>query len=312
MTIDLNKEFVWAEKYRPRTIEETILPEEMKNQFLKFITNEDSPNLLISGPTGTGKTTSALAMLEEMGHDYIVIDGSSDNGVDVMRHQISNYASSVSFSGKRKYVIIDEADYLSVNAQASFRSVSQAVSKNCGFIFICNHVNKLMDAVQGRFTHIVFNITNEQKPKVAMLFFKRVLNILDLENAEYDKRVVSEVISKFFPDYRRILNELQGFAAKGKIDAHVLTLIKDETMNAIFEHLKAKNFDGMLKWCSDNSDQDMTTIFTRLFKSHERVVSLPDFIVTLGEYQYKNSLVANRELNMAACLTEIMYNCEIK
>jgi DNA polymerase III delta prime subunit len=313
MALDnIREDILWAQRYRPSTIEEAILPEVTKKQFQKFIDDGNIPNLLLSGPSGTGKTTSAVAMLRQLDCDYIIINGSLNGGIDTLRFEIANFASSVSFTGKRKYVIIDEADYLTANAQASFRNFLEEYSKNCGFIFTCNYRNKIIEPLRGRFTSIEFTIANDEKPKLAMLFFKRVNSILDKENVEYDKRVVGEVISKYFPDFRRVFNELQGYAACGKIDVGILKNVKDESIASLFDILKSKDFDGMLKWCSDNSDEDMNTIFTKLFKARDRVSTPPDYIVTLGEYQYKHAHVANPELNMCACLTEIMFNCEIK
>lgn len=312
MTLENREELLWAQKYRPQTIEEAILPEKTKKIFQKFVDDGSIPNLLLAGPPGTGKTTSAVAMLRQLDCDYIIINGSLNGGIDTLRFEIANFASSVSFTGNRKYVIIDEADYLTPNAQASFRNFLEEYSKNCGFIFTCNYRNKIIEPLRGRFTNVDFSIENDEKPKLAMLFFKRVVSVLDKENVEYDKRVIGEVITKYFPDFRRVFNELQGYAAYGKIDLGILKNVKDESISSLFDILKNKDFDGMLKWCNDNSDEDMNTIFTKLYKSRSRVTTQPDYIVTLGEYQYKHAFVANPELNMSACLTEIMFNCSFE
>lgn len=311
MTIEMtNDEPLWAQKYRPVKVQDTILPEKTKQIFQNYVDEKTIPNLLLSGPPGTGKTTVAVSMLKELDCDYIIINGSLNGGIDTLRYEISNFASSVSFSGGRKYVIIDEADYLTAATQASFRNFLEEYSKNCGFIFTCNYKNKIIEPLRGRFTNVEFAIQKDEKPKIAASFFKRVSGILDQENVEYDKRVVSQLVMKFFPDFRRVINELQGYASYGQIDSGILTSVGDASADEIFKILKEKDFDGMMKWCSENSDQDMNEIFSMLYKEISRVKTKPDYIVTLGEYQYKHAFVANPELNMSACLTELMFNCQ--
>jgi len=313
MTIEgVNGEFLWAQKYRPSKVSEAILPAKTKSMFQKFVDDKNVPNLLLSGPPGTGKTTSAIAMLRELDCDYMIINGSLKGDIDTLRYDISRYASSVSLSGGRKYVIIDEADYLTQKTQASLRNFLEEYSKNCGFIFTCNYKNKIIEPLRGRFSNIEFNIENGEKPALAASFFKRVISVLNQENVEYDKRVVSEVVTKFFPDFRRVFNELQAYAAHGKIDSGILTSFNDGNMNELFGMLKEKNFDGMTKWVIDNSDQDMNVIFEKMFYMRDSVKTKPDYIVLLGEYQYKHAFVANPVLNMTACLTEIMFNCQFK
>jgi len=305
-----NDELLWAQKYRPNKVADTILPEKTKKIFQQYVDGNQLPNLLLSGPPGTGKTTVAVAMLKELNSDYIIINGSLNGGIDTLRFEIANFASSVSFSGGRKYVIIDEADYLTAATQASFRNFIEEYSKNCGFIFTCNYKNKIIEPLRKRFSSVEFVIQKDEKPALAASFFKRVTGILDNENVEYDKRVVSEVVMKYFPDFRSTIIELQGYAAYGKIDAGILVSVGNASVDDLFKILKEKNFEGMLKWSSDNSDQDVNGIFTTLYKEIARVKNKPDYIVTLGEYQYKHAFVANPELNLSACLTEIMFNCQ--
>lgn len=308
-------ELLWSQKYRPKTIEETILPEKTKKKFLKFLQDGNIPNLLLAGSAGTGKTTAAIALLNELNCDYIMINGSMNGGIDTLRYEISQFASSVSFSGGRKYVIIDEADYLTPNTQAALRSFSEEFSKNCGFIFTCNFKNRIIKPLHSRFSFIDFSIENSEKPKLAMQFFKRVIHILDAESVEYDQKTVAKVIEKFFPDFRKVLNELQNYAGAGKIDEGIFVNFKDESINQLFEFLKDKNFTEMRKWVAANSDQDFAELYTRLYHAGlERVEmsAMPIYVVTLAKYQYQHSHVADHELNLVGCLVEILVECTFK
>jgi DNA polymerase III delta prime subunit len=309
-----NDEVLWSQKYRPRTVSDTILPEKTKATFQKFVDDKSVPNLLLNGPPGTGKTTVALAMLEQLGCDYFFVNGSLDGGIDTIRNDITSFASSVSFKGGRKYVIIDEADYISAKAQASFRSFVEEFSKNCGFIFTCNYKNRILEPLRNsRFSNIDFTIENSEKPKLAATFYKRVLNILKNENVEYDAKVVAKVVEKFFPDFRRVLTELQTYAASGRIDEGIFVNVKQETINDLFVLLKNKDFDGMINWCSVNSDQDCNELFNQIYRSAVTKVkksSLPGFIVELGKYSYQHSFVANPEINLAAFLTVVMFEAD--
>jgi DNA polymerase III delta prime subunit len=311
-----NDEVLWVERYRPRVIEDTILPQRTKDTFKKFVSDENVPNLLLSGGPGVGKTTVAKAMLEELGCDYIVKNGSLNVSLDTLRYEISSFASAVSFSGGRKYVIFDEADYLNAaNVQPALRNFIEEYSKNCGFIFTCNFKNRIIEPLRSRLSEVDFTIEKSDKPKLAAQFFKRVTAILNNEVVEFDQRVVAKVIERHFPDFRRVLTELQTYSASGKIDEGIFVNIKQESIDSLFELLKAKNFTGMRKWVADNSDQDMNEMFRRIYDaSTDRIElkSMPGFCVTLADYMYKANFVADPEINMVAFLTEIMIESSYK
>jgi DNA polymerase III delta prime subunit len=302
-------ELLWVQKYRPQTIAETILPDKTKKAFQKFVDDKNIPNLLLSGSPGTGKTTAAVAMLKQLDCDYMMINGSLERGIDVLRHKISSFASSVSFSGGRKYVIIDESDHLTPDSQAAMRSFMEEFSKNCGFIFTCNFKNKIIAPLHSRFSVVDFSIEKSEKPKLAMQFFKRVQNILDTEGVEYDQKVLAKIIEKYFPDFRRMLNELQNYAASGRIDEGIFTNFRQESLEQLFGYLKDKNFTEMRKWVAVNSDQDFSTIYTGLYQmglEKVKISSMPVFVVILARYQFQHSHVADHELNMTAALSEIL------
>lgn len=307
-------EVLWVEKYRPQTIDDTILPDKMKNTFRKFVNDDSVPNLLLAGGPGVGKTTVAKAMLDEMGCDYIVKNGSLNVNIDTLRYDISTYASAVSLSGGRKYVIFDEADYLSAaNVQPALRNFIEEYSANCGFIFTCNFKNRIIAPLRSRLSEVDFTIEQTERPALAMQFFKRVINILENENVNYDKTVVAKVIEKHFPDFRRVLTELQSYAASGKIDEGIFVNLKQESMDELFKMLKAKEFTGMRKWVAKNSDQDMNEMFRRIYDMASDKVemkSMPGFVVTLADYMYKANFVADLEVNMVAFLTEVMMEAE--
>jgi len=313
MLESISTEILWAQRYRPTTVAETILPEKTKRAFQQFVDDKNIPHLLLSGSSGVGKTTAAVAMLKELGCDYIMINGSLNGGIDTLRHEISNFASTVSFSGGRKYVIIDESDYLTPNAQAAFRSFMEEFSKNCGFIFTCNFKNRIIEPLQSRFSVIDFAIEKSEKPKLAMQFFKRVTNILEKEGVEYDHKVVAKIIEKRFPDFRRVLSDLQNFAASGKIDEGVLRNFQQESLDQLFVYLKEQNFTEMRKWVAANSDQDFGTLYSSLYTTgleKVKMASIPEFVVTLAKYQFQHTSVPDHELNMVACLTEALVSVE--
>ena len=261
----MREEFLWVEKYRPKTIEETILPIELKAVFQQFVDQQNIPNLILSGSAGVGKTTVARAMLEQLGCDYIVINGSMNGNIDTLRNEILNFASSVSLSGGRKYVILDEADYLNANStQPALRNFMEEFSRNCGFILTCNFKNRIIEPLHSRCSVIDFKIGKKEMAKLAMQFMKRVSNILNSENIEFDKAVVAEVIQKHFPDWRRVLNELQRYSATGKIDSGILANLQQVSIKELVSMLKEKNFSGLRKWVGENLDNDQNSIFRQL------------------------------------------------
>lgn len=317
MSIDAKaNEVLWVEKYRPQLINDTILPEKTKAMFKKFVADDSVPNLLLSGGPGVGKTTIAKAMLEEMGCDYIVKNGSLNVNIDTLRYEISTYASSVSLAGGRKYVIFDEADYLNaVSVQPALRNFIEEYSSNCGFIFTCNFKNRIIAPLRSRLSEVDFTIETSDRPAMAAQFYKRVLSILESEEVEHDKKVVAKVIERHFPDFRRVLTELQSYAASGRIDEGIFVNLKQESMDEVFKLLKAKNFTGMRKWVASNSDQDMNEMFRRIYDmatDKVQLKSMPGFVVTLADYMYKANFVADLEVNMVAFLTEVMMESDFQ
>ena len=311
----MSEHILWVEKYRPKTIEDCILPDSLKATFQEYVNRKEIPNLLLSGTAGVGKTTVAKALCEEVGCDYIVINGSDDSGIDVLRNKIKNYASSVSLMGGRKVVIIDEADYLNPNStQPAFRGVIEEYASNCSFIFTCNFKNRIMDAIHSRCTCIDFKL-NGSKAKMASAFFKRVENILEIEGVKYDKPVVAEIITKHFPDNRRILNELQRYSVGGTIDKGLLASVSDVQLTELINSLKVKDFAGARKWVTNNLDNDPTKIYRKLYDGLYELLkpnSVPQLVLHLAKYQYQSAFVADHEINMIACLTEVMVDCEFK
>ena len=306
---------LWVEKYRPAKIEDCILPDGIKETFQEFVKRKEIPNLLLSGTAGVGKTTVAKALCNEVGCDYIIINGSDESGIDVLRNKIKNYASSVSLMGGRKVVIIDEADYLNPNStQPALRGAIEEFASNCSFIFTCNFKNRIIDPIHSRCSVIDFKI-NGSKPKLAAQFFKRVENILSQEGITYDKEVVAAVITKHFPDNRRILNELQRYSVAGTIDKGILASVSDIQLADLLRALKEKDFASARKWVTNNLDNDPARIFRKLYDSlYESLKpqSVPQLVLILAKYQYQAAFVADSEINLIACLTEIMVDCEFK
>jgi len=309
-------EVLWVEKYRPMVIGDTILPDKTKAAFKKFVADQSIPNLLLTGGPGVGKTTIAKAMLDELGCDYLIKNGSLNVNIDTLRYDISTFASAVSFTGGRKYVIFDEADYLNAaNVQPALRNFIEEYSSNCGFIFTCNFKNRIISPLRSRLSEVDFTIEQSDRPKLAMQFLRRVEAILEQENVNYDKAVVAKVIQKHFPDFRRVLTELQSYSASGAIDEGIFVNLKQESLDELFKLLKGKDFTNMRKWVAKNSDQDMTEMFRRIYDMAADKVELrsqPGFIVTLADYMYKANFVADLEINMVACLTEIMMEASFK
>ena len=308
--------FLWVEKYRPTTINDCILPDDLKKTFGIFVQDKDIPNIILSGGPGVGKTTVAKAMLDEIGATYMMINGSEESGIDVLRTKIKNFASTVSLEGGRKYLIIDEADYLNPQStQPALRGFMEEFHKNCGFIFTCNYKNRLIPALQSRCSVVDFIIPNEQKPKLAARFFARVGEILNNENIEFEPKAVAELMNKFFPDWRRVLNELQRYSATGKIDAGILVNISESNINELIQSLKDKEFTNVRKWIVNNLDNDPVRIFRRIYDSlYDNLdgSTIPHAVVILAEYQYKSAFVSDQEINLLACMTEIMGQAKFK
>lgn len=307
-------EFLWVEKYRPKTIQDTVLPSNLKQTFQEFVNQQNIPNLLLSGSAGVGKTTVARAMLEELGCDYMVINGSLNGNIDTLRNEIQQFASSVSLTGGRKYVILDEADYLNANStQPALRNFMEEFSKNCGFILTCNFKNRIIEPLQSRCSVIEFRIKKSELPELAKGIMKRVCTILETENIEYDKAVVAELIKKHFPDWRRVINELQRYSATGRIDSGLLANVQETTIKNLITFLKEKDYTNTRKWVAENCDSDTVAIFRQLYDMSNQFFkkeSIPQLVLILAKYQYQAAFVADHEVNLMACLTEIMIECQ--
>jgi len=286
----------------------------LKNTFQQFVDKGTIPNMLLTGRAGVGKTTVARAMLEQLNCDYMIINGSMNGNIDTLRVDISQFASSMSLMGGRKYVILDEADYLNPNStQPALRNFMEEFSKNCGFILTCNFKNKIIEPLHSRCTVIDFKLPNNEKAKLASQFMKRIKNILDTEKVQYDDGAVAEVISKYFPDWRRVLNELQRYSATGKIDSGILANLGDESFKNLFGYLKAKSFSNMRKWVGENSDIESHVLFRKIYDNaiqYIKPASIPQLVLIIGDYQFKAAFVADPEINTVACLTMIMTECE--
>ncbi len=302
--------FLWVEEYRPRDVESCVLPKNLKDMFSEFVAQGELPNLILSGGPGVGKTTIAKAVVEQLGSTYMMINGSEESGIDVLRTKIKNFASTVSLEGGRKYLIIDEADYLNPQStQPALRGFVEEFHKNCGFILTCNYKNRLIEPLHSRCSVIDFSIPNSEKPELAKQFMERVEGILNEVNIKYEKRVVAEVINKFFPDWRRVLNELQRYSVSGVIDAGMLVDMSEINMKELMGAMKNKEFTNVRKWVVNNLDNDPVRIFRNIYDSlydHVDGNSIPLVVVLLGEYQYKSAFVADQEINTLAFLTEVM------
>ena len=307
---------LWTEKYRPKKIDDCILPERLKKPFQEYVNQSNIPNLLLSGGAGVGKTTVAKAMCEEIGCDVMVINGSDEGRlIDTFRTKIKNFASSMSLAGGRKVVIIDEADYCNAESvQPALRNFIEEFAGNCSFIFTCNYKNKLIDPLHSRCAVIDFALKNGEKAQMASAFMKRVQSVLQSENVDYDDKVVAELIKKHFPDFRRVINELQRYSQLGKIDTGILSQISDVTINDIIKYIKEKDFGAIRKWVASN-DIDATAFYRKLYDNLYEVLkpqSIPQAVLILADYQYKGAFVADQEINTVACLTELMVGCEFK
>ena len=311
-------DFIWVEKYRPKTIDECILPDNIKKTFKEFLNRGEIPNMLLAGPPGVGKTTVAKALCNELGVDFYVINGSDEGRfLDTVRNNAKNFASTVSLTSeaKHKVIIIDEADNTSNDVQLLLRAFIEEFAGNCRFIFTCNYKNKILEPLHSRCAVIEFGIKGKEKQQIAAAFFQRLNQILNQEKIESDKKVLVQLINKHFPDWRRVLNECQRYSVGGKIDSGILAAFSDVAVNDLIKNLKAKNLPEVRKWVNNNMDNDTSVLFRRIYDSlYESLVpnTVPAAVLVIAKYQYQMAFVADQEINMLACLTEIMVECEFK
>jgi DNA polymerase III delta prime subunit len=309
-------QFLWVEKYRPQTIDDCVLPDALKETFKQYVKQGELPHFLLSGTAGIGKTTIAKALCNEIDADYIMINGSEESGIDTLRVKIKGFASTVSLTDSPKIIIIDEADYLQANStQPALRSFIEEFSANCRFIFTCNFKNRILEAIHSRCACIDFKIDAKDKQVLLGQFFKRASQILKQENVDFDQKVVAELITKHFPDYRRVLNELQRYSVSGKIDSGILVNMSQESFKDLIKLMKEKDFTNVRKWVGKNSDSDTVALFRELYDTSVTYMvaeSIPSLVLVLADYQYKAAFVADHELNIMAALTEIMANCKFK
>lgn len=308
--------FLWVEKYRPQKIDDCVLPESLKNTFKQYIEQGELPNFLFTGTAGVGKTTVAKALCNEIGAEYMMINGSEESGIDTLRTKIKGFASTISLTDAKKVVILDEADYLNANStQPALRGFIEEFANNCRFILTCNFKNRIIEPIHSRCSVVEFKIDTKDKQEIAATFFKRVNQILKHEQIEFDPKVVAELITKHFPDYRRILNELQRYSVSGKIDSGILVNMSVESFKSLVKLMKDKDFTEVRKWVAKNSDADTTSLFRELYDNASQTLeqnSIPQLVLILADYQYKAAFVADHELNIMAALTEIMAQCKFK
>jgi DNA polymerase III delta prime subunit len=307
--------FLWVERYRPKTIEDCILPESIKNTFKEFLSKGEIPNLLLCGTAGTGKTTVARALCEELGADYIIINGSDEGRqIDTLRTKIKQFASAVSFGAGTKVVIMDEADYLNrESVQPALRAFIENFSDNCRFIFTCNYKQKIIAPLHSRTTVIEFTSQKSDKARLASAFMKRMQYILGQEGVQYKEKVLAELLMKFYPDYRRVLNELQRYSSSGSIDEGILSNFSEVNTRELISSLKEKDWKKMRQWVANNVDSDPQGIFRFIYDSLlPEVTTIPQVVLLIADYQYKAAFVADQEINLTACLTEIMGNVKFK
>ena len=312
----MKEQHLWVEKYRPRKISECILPESIKQTFQDIVNSGEMQNLLLSGKAGVGKTTVARALCNELGCESILINCSEDGNIDTLRTKIRNFASTVSFSDQKKVVILDEFDYSNPQStQPALRGFIEEFSKNCRFILTCNYKNRIIEPLHSRCTNIEFKIESSDKPKLAKSFFDRCSMILKNEEVPYKDKVLSELVIKHFPDFRRILNELQRYSVSGQIDEGILTQLSEVNVKNLMKFMKEKDFTGVRKWVVENLDNDPVQIFRKLYDNlyeHLTPHSIPQSILVIADYQYKSAFVADAEINLTACLIEIMMECSFK
>jgi len=312
----MTKDFLWVEKYRPTTIEQCVLPKDIKDTFKGIVESGEVQNLLLSGGAGCGKTTIAKALCNEMGLDWIIINCSEDGNIDTLRTKIRNFASSVSIGGESKVVILDEFDYANAQSmQPALRGFIEEFANNCRFILTCNFKNRIIEPLHSRCTTIEFRIPNAEKPKLAAEFLKRIEYVLDEENIPYEEKVLAQLVMRHFPDFRRVINELQRYSVAGTIDIGILSKVGSIKITELTKAMKTKNFGDVRKWVVENLDNDQTRIFRKIYDGLYETMnpqSIPRAILILAEYQYKSAFVADQEINMTACLTELMMECEFK
>ena len=312
----MSTDFLWVEEYRPKTINDCILPTSLKTLFKSFIQKGELSNLLFSGTPGIGKTTVAKALCEELNCDWIMINGSEEGGIDVLRNKIKNFASTVSLSGGKKVVILDEADYLNPQStQPALRGFIEEFHANCRFILTCNFKNRIIEPLHSRFSNIEFRINPKDKGKLATKLFERAIYILKEQNVDYEEKVLAELIKKHFPDFRKLINELQRYSVSGVIDAGILVNVSDENLKTLVTHLKGKEFSDMRKWVVNNLDNDPVKIFRKIYDSmYENLQpeTIPHAVLIIADYQYKSAFVADQEINLVACLTELMSQVKFK
>ncbi len=314
----MRDDFIWVEKYRPKTIEDCILTDSIKKTFQDFLNKGEIPNMLLAGPPGIGKTTVAKALCNELGVDFYVINGSDEGRfLDTVRNNAKNFASTVSLTStaKHKVIIIDEADNTTNDVQLLLRAFTEEFSKNCRFIFTCNYKNKIIEPLHSRCAVVEFSITNSQRPKIAAKFFKRLCEVLVEEKVEYEEKVIVEIINKYFPDWRRILNECQRYSVGGKIDTGILTAFSEIKVNQLISNLKEKNFPEVRKWVVSNLDNDSSTVLRKVYDALYENLDGPSIaaaVLIVAKYQYQSAFVADQEINLLAALTEIMVECNFK
>jgi DNA polymerase III delta prime subunit len=310
------EKFLWVEKYRPTTVDECILPSNLKQTFKEFVKQKTIPNLILSGGAGVGKTTIAKAMINEIGATSMMINGSEESGIDILRTKIKNFASTSSLEGGRKYLILDESDYLNPQStQPALRGFMEEFHKNCGFILTCNYKNRLIQPLHSRCSGVDFKIPKEERPQLATAFFKRVKSILEQEGIKHDDKVILELITKYFPDWRRTLNELQKYSVSGQIDSGILVNLSEVSINELMDALKKKEFTIVRKWIVNNLDNDPNRMYRLVYDSLYNYLdgsTIPHAVLIIGKYSYQSAFVADQEINMLACMTELMSTVKFK
>ena len=311
----MSESLLWVEKYRPKTIEDCILPESIKKTLRDVVSQNKIPNLMFTGTSGIGKTTAARAICNETQADYLIINGSDEGRmIDTLRTKLTQFCSTISLSGSRKVVILDEADYMNADSvQPAMRNFTERFADNCSFIFTCNYKNRIIEPIHSRCAVIDFSLKNGEKPVIASRFMKRVESILSDESIDYDKEVIAKLVLKHFPDFRRVLNELQRYSTSGEINSGVLANIKEMNLKELIDSLREKNFSKMRQWVVANVDNDPATVYREIYDELYNVVdkgSIPQAVLTIAEYQYKSAFVADQEINLVACLVELMAECE--